>query len=129
MDYGGTLKRTWQITWRNKAWWVLGILASCSGSGRGGGGTQWNMSRFDERELEGANRALNGLLQSETFWIILGVAILIVLLLSLLFLALGVIGQGGLIAAFHKADRDTILTIGQAFQHGVEKFGASSPCS
>ncbi len=122
MDYGGILKRTWQITWRNKAWWLLGILASCSGGGRGGGGTRWNISRFDERGIEGTKRALNGLLQSETFWIVLAVAVLLLVLLSLLFLALGVIGQGGLIAAFHKADQDSILTIGQAFQRGAEQF-------
>ncbi|MGH2627933.1 MAG: DUF7544 domain-containing protein, partial [Anaerolineales bacterium] len=121
MDYGGILKRTWQITWRNKAWWLLGILASCSGSGRGGGGGNVNYN-VGQREWPGADQAFQRLLENETFWIIVAVAILALLLLSLLFMALGVIGQGGLIAAFHKADQNAILSLGQAFQLGVERF-------
>ncbi len=38
MDYGWVLKRAWEITWKFKGLWVLGILASCSGGGGGGGG-------------------------------------------------------------------------------------------
>lgn len=123
MDYGGILKRTWQITWRNKAWWLLGILASCSGGGRSGGsGGNFSSYNFDQRGMQGAEQAFERLIESETFWILLAVVILAVLLLSLVFMALGVIGQGGLIAAFHKADQNAILTLGEAFQHGVERF-------
>ena len=123
MDYGGILKRTWQITWRNKAWWLLGILASCSGSGRGGGrGGNFSSYNVDQRGMQGADQTFQRLMENETFWIVLAVAILILVLLSILFLALGVIGQGGLIAAFHKADQNAILTLGEAFQHGVERF-------
>lgn len=123
MDYGGILKKTWQITWRNKAWWLLGILASCSGGGRSGGsGGNFSSYNVDQRGMQGADQAFQRLMENETFWIILAVAILAVLLLSLLFLALGVIGQGGLIAAFHKADQNSILTLGEAFQHGVGRF-------
>lgn len=123
MDYGGILKKTWQLTWRNKAWWLLGILASCSGGGRsstsGGNFTNYN---FDERSMPGADRAFQRLAESETFWIVLAVVILAVVLLALVFMALGVIGQGGLIAAFHKADQNVVLTLGGAFQQGVERF-------
>ena len=123
MDYGGILKRTWQITWRNKAWWLLGILASCSGGGRGGGsGGNFSSYNIDQRQMRGADQAFQRLMENETFWIVLAVAILILVLLSILFLALGVIGQGGLIAAFHKADQNAILTLGEAFQHGVQRF-------
>jgi hypothetical protein len=38
MDYGWVLKRAWEITWKFKGLWVLGILASCSSGGGGGGG-------------------------------------------------------------------------------------------
>ena len=31
MDFGAIIKRSWQITWRYKALWVLGIFAGVSG--------------------------------------------------------------------------------------------------
>jgi hypothetical protein len=37
MDYGWVLKRAWEITWKFKGLWLLGILASCSAGGGGGG--------------------------------------------------------------------------------------------
>jgi len=33
MDLGEVLGRTWQITWKNKGLWLLGVLAGCSGAG------------------------------------------------------------------------------------------------
>ena len=37
VDYGGVLRRAWQITWRHKILWIFGILAGCSRSGSSGG--------------------------------------------------------------------------------------------
>ena len=37
MDYGDIIKRSWRITWRYKALWVLGIFAGVSGCQAGGG--------------------------------------------------------------------------------------------
>ena len=31
MDFGNILSRAWRITWKHKALWLFGILASCSG--------------------------------------------------------------------------------------------------
>ncbi len=48
MDYSSVLRRAWDITWRYKGLWILGILASCSGNGgsgaggRGGSGFNYN---------------------------------------------------------------------------------------
>ena len=34
MDYGSVLKKGWEITWKNKGLWILGILSGCtSGAG------------------------------------------------------------------------------------------------
>ena len=38
MDFGEVLTRAWQITWRYKGLWVLGLLAGCGTGGGGGGG-------------------------------------------------------------------------------------------
>ena len=45
MDFGAIIKRAWQITWRYKALWVLGVFAGVSGcqsgGSGGGGGSGW----------------------------------------------------------------------------------------
>lgn len=132
MDYGAVLRRAWEIGWRNKALWLLGILASCSPSGRGGGGGQIS-SGFRGHDFP-APDLQNGVPQDfqgfERFFdqsgqvvipIVLGL-ICVVIALSLFFLALGVIGQGGLIAGYSKADEGAKVTLGEAFNAGLEHF-------
>ena len=56
MDYGEVLRKTWNISWRNKGLWILGILAGCSASGRGNFGTWSSGARgysFDSSEFRG----------------------------------------------------------------------------
>lgn len=53
----------------------------------------------------------------------MGLAIFcVVLVLSLFFLALGVIGQGGLIAGYAKADEGARVTLSEAFNDGLQFF-------
>ena len=37
MDYGRIIKRSLEITWRNKVLWIFGIAATLFGAGGGGG--------------------------------------------------------------------------------------------
>ncbi len=39
MDYGRIIKRSLEITWRNKVLWIFGIAATLFGAGGGGGGS------------------------------------------------------------------------------------------
>jgi hypothetical protein len=126
MEYGAILRKAWEITWKNKALWILGILASC---GRGGGsGASGNYSNYRVESGEFGRmgqefeRFIEKLSGDETFWLVLAGAVILILILSLLFYALGVIGQGGLIAAFHKSDQGTIVGLSQAFQAGLGYF-------
>ena len=49
MNYGDIIKRSWHITWRYKALWVLGIFAGVSGCQ---GGTGSNYSRSGSRDFQ-----------------------------------------------------------------------------
>jgi hypothetical protein len=125
MDYGEVLSQAWRITWRNKALWVLGVLAGCSASGRGGGGTQASSSfrgyNFGGQEAPDLERFINSI-PVET-WIAVGIGVLLLILsLSLLFLVLGVLGQSGLIAGFVQEDGGQPVTLGAAFQLGSQYF-------
>jgi hypothetical protein len=72
---------------------------------------------FDGRDIENFFQSI----ENEIFWILLGIFCLVIFL-SLLFLALGVLGQGGLIASFGKADEGQIITLSGAFSDGIQLF-------
>jgi hypothetical protein len=127
MDYGGVLKRAWEITWKFKGLWVLGILASCSsggGGGGGGGGSSGSSYQFgsgsDPRFLQ-FQRWIESI-RPETWITIAIIAGLVILVLGLAFLALGVIGQGGLIAGFNQVEDSGSVTLAEAFRLGTANF-------
>ncbi len=116
MDYAEVLKKTWDITWRYKGLWVLGILASCGRGGGGGGGS--NIVSTDNGELPSFIQEIP---EEVLIPIVLGV-VLIALLLALVFAVLGLMGQAGLIAGFNRVDSGSDATFGEAFRDGLSYF-------
>jgi hypothetical protein len=124
MDFGAILKRAWEITWKHKGLWVLGILAGCASGGSGGnggrGGSSLNYSlrgngfHHFERTLETI---------PEGTWIAIALGILcLIFFIALLFWVLGSLGQSGLIAGFKAADADEEVPLSSAFQMGTQFF-------
>jgi hypothetical protein len=127
MDYGWVLKRAWEITWKFKGLWLLGILASCSSGGGGGGhgggssGTGYQLSgESDPRFLQFQHWIES--IPEETWIVIAVVAGIVVLLLALVSLVLGILGQGGLIAGFNQVETNGTVTLGEAFRIGKANF-------
>jgi len=127
MDYGWVLKRAWEITWKFKGLWVLGILASCSSGGGGGGhggsssgtGSQFN-GETDPRFLQ-FQRWIESI--PEQTWIAVAiVAMIVIIVLSLIALVLGILGQAGLIAGFNQAETNGTVTLGEAWRIGKANF-------
>jgi hypothetical protein len=126
MEFGEVLRRSWEITWKHKALWVLGILASCSGGGggNGGGGGQLGGARgylFGEGDFPALDRFFENLSPEALTALALGAACVLVLI-GLAALVLGVLGQSGLIAAFDLADAGHPVTLGEAFRRGLQFF-------
>jgi hypothetical protein len=126
MDYGAVLKRTWEITWKYKGLWVLGILAACgrgNGGGGGGGGQASSSVRGDlgSAGINGLTQFFNSIPEGT---LIIGAVVIVALLLvlALIFLVLGVIGQGGLIAGFNQADEGADVNLAEAFGMGMHFF-------
>ena len=128
MDYGWVLKRAWEITWKFKGLWVLGILASCSSGGGGGGGGGGSGSGSGYQFSGESNPRLQQFQQwfesipTETWITIAIVAGLVILVLGLVFLVLGVIGQGGLISGFNQVEDSGSVTLAEAFRLGTSNF-------
>jgi hypothetical protein len=127
MDYGWVLKRAWEITWKFKGLWVLGILASCSSGGGGGGGgggssgSGYQMGGGSDPRFLQFQRWIESI-PVETWITIAIIAGLIILVLGLVFLVLGVIGQGGLIAGFNQVEDKGSVTLAEAFRLGTANF-------
>ncbi|GMR11259.1 MAG: hypothetical protein BMS9Abin28_2087 [Anaerolineae bacterium] len=128
MDYGDVLRKTWNISWRNKGLWLLGILAGCSASGRGNFGSSTSGFRgydYGSGDLPGADGRFFedvGPIQEEVVIpIILGL-LCVFLIVALVFFVLGVIGQGGLIAGFRRADDGAKVRFAEAFGEGMQNF-------
>lgn len=130
MDYGAVLSKAWQIGWKNKGLWILGILAGCSASGRGGGsqptsgirGYDYDYGQWQGQTLPDIERFFGVRVQEEA--IILAVLALacVALFIGLIFLVLGVIGQGGLIAGYGMADEGNAVSFSEAFSLGLQNF-------
>jgi hypothetical protein len=129
MDIGAVLARAWNISWKYKALWVLGVLAGCSASGRGNFSQStsnvrgWNFQApaVEGTPFEGLDRFFNRLDERTLVPIIIGL-ILLAIAVWLVFLVLGVLGQGGLIAAFGQADDGYNVSLGEAFSLGGQHF-------
>ena len=124
MDISAIFKRAWEITWKHKGLWVLGILANCSGGGGGGGSS--NASRIPEYRTDGGEfPQIERWLQSipEEIWITIAIAVVCgFLLLALFFWVLAAIGNGGLIAGFQMAETGETVTLASAFKQGIRYF-------
>ncbi len=124
MDFGAILSRSWQITWKHKGLWVLGILAGCASGGSGGGGGRGGSglnSSFTGNEFPELQRTLETV--PEGTWIAIAIGILcLVLILTLVFWVLAALGQSGLIAGFKAAEDGEEVTLSNAFQAGTKFF-------
>lgn len=116
MDFGEILSKAWKIIWKYKILWVFGILASfgqSSGGGNGGGGSSnYNTSggsdfNFDTNNLPNLSPNTQQLLDQVSgtaIWIIV-LIILALLVISLVFWALSIVGKTGLVLGTHKGDQ------------------------
>lgn len=111
-NLGEVLTRAWQIIWKHKILWVFGVFAifasgGGSGGGGGGGGTGYQTGSDEfpipTNELERAFQQFAQFIE-QNLWIIF-VFIVVVIILSLLFYALGIMGRIGLIKGVHKVEK------------------------
>lgn len=132
MDFGRIIKRSWQITWRYKAMWVLGIFAGITGcqpggggSGGGGGGGGDMQGLMDGEMLPGGSAA-NGLSQGFAElgqWLpAIIAAIGVLVLMAVVWSILGVAARGGLVTGVDAAENGSKLRAGEMWGAGFGRF-------
>jgi len=130
MGFGDIIKRSWHITWRYRALWVLGLFAGVTGAsgsgGSGGGGNSFNPSSDSGgsgtgdffRDFNPADWAdqLSRFLPA----IVAGTMLLVAI--GFVFWILGIAARGGLIHAVDTIEEGGSFTLGSAWDAGFGRF-------
>jgi len=132
MGYGDIIKRAWNITWRYRALWVLGLFAGVSGASSGGGGGSRNGNSFNPSSSgsggSGAGQFFRGF--DPANWadqvgrfapgIIAGALLLIAI--GFVLWIVGIAARGGLIQAVDAIEEGRTFTLGAAWDAGFGRF-------
>jgi len=113
MDYTEILTRAWQITWRHKWLWVLGLFAG--GSYSSSSGSSWQES-FDPSGASGTP-SLGGL-----EWTLIALVGVVVIAIGLVFWVLGIAARAGLIAQVDRADGGVAPSLREGWRVGFRLF-------
>lgn len=116
MNYGKLLSRAWQITWRWKILWLLGLLVALS-SGGGSGTANYNFQGGRDRGMVQIPPELAGRLVAIAL-VVAALAVLIGLALWLI----GIIARGGLIAGVQQVEDQGSTAFRPAWRVGVKRF-------
>jgi hypothetical protein len=120
MDYGGILKRAWNVTWKYKILWLFGLFAGgFGGSGGGGGGSGSNVTnrvgtpnQFSAQSL----KQLEGQIAPYVGLIVAGTVVLLVI--GIVFWIVGIAARGGLVHLVNEAEDGRQVRAGDGWARG-----------
>lgn len=129
-NLGEVLTKAWQNIWKHKVLWIFGILASCArGGGGGSGGSSGNSGYqtgsgdlpFNNQQFEGFVEQAGGFLE-QNWWILL-IGILLIILLSFIFYALGIVGRIGMVKGTLLAEKNVdSISFGEVWSESLPYF-------
>lgn len=139
MDFGEILSKAWKIIWKYKILWVFGILASFGQSSGGGGGGGGNSSgnfngnssdfSFDPNNLSNMTPEMQHYMQQVSDimagiqWWMIALVIIGLLVISLVFWAISIMGKTGLILGTQKGDGGADrLSFGELWSSSMHYF-------
>lgn len=132
MDYGALVNRSFQITWRHKYLWVLGLLAGSGAQTCSGGNFNVPASFPETGDVPSPSPDELGDVAAEVagqfvqflaeYWPVLLLALVILGIIALVFWVLSLISQAGLIAAVGRIEAGEQVSLGRAWHSGVSIF-------
>jgi hypothetical protein len=120
VDYFDILKRAWQITWRYKALWVLGLFVGAgSGGGSGGGGN----TGFGGGESEFLPAIESASAWAESNLLLIAIAVGVLVMIGLVWWLLSIAAQGALVHGANAAAEGREVRLGEAWGVGFRRWG------
>lgn len=121
MDFGGIIKKAWNVTWRYKVLWIFGFFAGAAGGGSGGGGSSNYSTSSEEFADPQQFDKFSQWISDNVVLIIAIVTILIVIGIALWILS--VAARGGLIHLVNEAEEGRPVRAGDGWGVGFSKWG------
>ncbi|HEY3317784.1 MAG TPA: hypothetical protein VGK50_05125 [Coriobacteriia bacterium] len=127
MDYTGIVKRAWQITWKYRALWILGLFAGAGSGGGGGGGGRGSAGNFGGARGGGSSNlpfssdAALRWIQSNLAAIVVIATVLI--LIGIIWAILSVAARGGLVWLANEAAEGRPVRAGNGWGAGFHFWG------
>ena len=118
INYLSILKKAFVLTWKNRYLWWYGFFITLSGFG------SFNYFFNGDRNKHPGlihQRLFGNLVSSNTHWLIMGA--IIILFLYVIFLVVGIIARGALIASLNKHLKNKENTFRAGFKQGRHFFG------
>jgi len=124
MDYNKIITESFQIFWRHKALWIMGIVAAMCGQGDAGGGFKFNFQQNFRSGNKPPDFNVPPFVQDMVDNPIPYIIALVLGLLGWWLLAtiVGWTAQGALIGMVDEIDRTGATSLGQGWQVGSERF-------
>ena len=111
MEFGQIIKKAWDITWRYRYLWILGLFAGVTGPGGGGGSTGSGTGNRNFGTGSGSGSSpfsasdMERFLSSAQHWLPIVVAVIVVwILIGFVIWLLSLAAQGGLIWAVNEIE-------------------------
>ena len=124
VDYFDVLKKAWNITWRYKALWVLGLFAGAA-SGGGGGGSGYSTGSSDYssagRQFDRVYEDLMRTVQDNL--LLIAVAVGLLMIIGIVLWVLSIAAQGGLVHGANEAAEERRPALGAAWGVGFRRWG------
>lgn len=129
-NLGEVLTTSWKTIWKHKVLWVFGILASCARGGNGGGGGGGGDSGYKTGSgdapfpTEQFGQGMEQVVQffEQNLWIIIA-GVVVIILLSFLLYAVGMMGRIGLIKGVYKVENGAgALSFGELWFESLPYF-------
>ncbi len=121
MDYFGILKKAWNITWKYKALWVLGLFAGVGSSGGSSGGSGSNSYQQQGDQLSGA--ADNFTQWASDNVLLIAIVAGVFVIIAVVFWVLSFAAQGGLVYGANEAAEGRTPSLGTSWGVGFAKWG------
>ena len=118
MDYFDLLKRAWNITWRYKALWILGLFAGAMGGGGSSGGSSYQTGSDD---FSHTGDQFGRWLEANFGLVLILVGTLVIVGIALWVLAIA--AQGGIAHGTNEAAEGRSPALGDAWSAGFAKWG------
>jgi len=116
VDYLGIIKKSWEITWKNKFLWWFGLFLAL------GGGVSFNFpgnSEWKNKMGENENQITSFINQH---WQIIIIVVALATMLGLAFFVLSLISKAGLIKTLDKIEKNLTGNFKEGFREGKKYF-------